>query len=157
MQMIDRNGFNGEFEFLSNFYESPIDVTRFPVLLSLLPKSVSTVATGEHLYQALKTTDPKWQVWILDAETPRKAKRLGRKAPLRDGWDDGFKLWAMVQTIAAKFSDPELETLLYRTEGELIEWNYWGDTYWGRDDSNGEGRNMLGEVLMMRRALREAV
>ena len=32
-------------------------------------------------------------------------------------------------------------------EGEIVEWNNWGDKIWGKT-LNGEGENHLGKILM---------
>lgn len=31
---------------------------------------------------------------------------------------------------------------------EIVEWNNWGDRYWGRDVSDGGGENHLGRLLI---------
>ena len=53
----------------------------------------------------------------------------------------------MLTGLRKKFADPELRNLLLATgDEELIEGNYWGDTYWGV--CNGVGQNKLGKLLM---------
>lgn len=121
------NAFTGKYRFLSNFYVFPNGKTL------------------EHFYQASKTEDPKWQVKILNAETPGKAKRLGRQAPLNPIWDN-IKEIVMLELIRNKFSDPVLAELLVSTlPHELIEENTWNDIFWGV--CNGVGENKLGIIL----------
>ena len=44
--------------------------------------------TSEALYQALKGLDPKAQVRIAGAATPREAKRIGRSITMRSDWEE---------------------------------------------------------------------
>ena len=44
--------------------------------------------TPEALYQACKTLDVNERRMIAEAETPGKAKRLGRKIKMRKDWDE---------------------------------------------------------------------
>ena len=71
------NCFDGEFAFLSNFYESPFED----------PETGTTFPTMEHFFQAMKTLDPKERMWIASAETPGVAKRRGRSCTLRPDWE----------------------------------------------------------------------
>lgn len=126
--------FDGEYAFLSNFYSSPITISgiNFP--------------TVEHAFQALKTIDAEERKKIAVAATPGQAKRLGRKVQLRQDWEE-VKENVMYICLKAKFDIPELrEKLLATGESELIEGNWWGDTYWGV--CNGIGQNRLGQLLM---------
>lgn len=52
----------------------------------------------------------------------------------------------MREVLKIKFSDPVLMTKLTNVKGEIVEDNYWGDTFWGR--CNGSGQNNLGKILM---------
>ena len=115
--MIDR--FDGEYFFLSNFSASPfrIDYILFP--------------TMEHYFQANKADNQNDYLHIAYAPTPGEAKRLGRKIQLRPDWEK-IKDSVMLTGLRKKFADPELRNLLLATgDEELIEGNYWGDTYWG--------------------------
>jgi ribA/ribD-fused uncharacterized protein len=110
--MIDR--FDGEFEFLSNFYPSEV----------LSP-------TLEHHFQASKVVNLDWFCEIREAETPGKAKRLGRQAPLRSNWNQ-IKDKVMLDLVRKKFTQPNLRQLLLATGTEtLVEGNTWHDNYWG--------------------------
>lgn len=127
--------FDGEYAFLSNFY--PSIVYDF---------EGNTYPTVEHYFQAMKTLDPKVRKHIASAKTPGEAKRLGRRVELRSDWED-IKLKVMKHGLIQKFAEPELRNPLLRTgDAELIEGNWWGDTYWGV--CNGVGENHLGQLLM---------
>jgi predicted NAD-dependent protein-ADP-ribosyltransferase YbiA (DUF1768 family) len=57
-----------------------------------------------------------------------------------------------------KFSrNPELRVKLLNTgDLQLVEGNYWGDTFWGV--CNGKGENHLGKILMrVRKELADTV
>lgn len=133
--VIDR--FTGQYAFLSNFYPSPVlqDGAIYP--------------TVEHAYQASKTDVEYVRKLIRQAATPGIAKRLGRSVLLRYEWDN-LKIDVMRDLLRKKFLIPELRQKLLQTgNAELIEGNYWGDTYWGVCD--GVGENRLGKLLMEER------
>lgn len=133
--------FRGPYHFLSNFYPSPImvDGMRYP--------------TVEHAFQAAKTRDKIWREKIRTAETPSRAKLLGRRCPMRDDWEQK-KLEVMEYLLTIKFKSPALQRRLMETGNEiLIEGNTWGDTYWGavrsrHNENYWEGENQLGQLLM---------
>ena len=130
--MIDR--FDGEYAFLSNYSASP-----FRINYVLFP-------TMEHYFQANKADNQNDYLHIAYAPTPGEAKRLGRKIQLRSDWEE-IKDEVMLTGLRKKFANPELRNLLLATgDEELIEGNYWGDTYWGV--CNGVGQNKLGKLLM---------
>lgn len=122
------DSFTGEYEFLSNF------------------SSEGAVSPSvEHCYQREKTLDQEWRDRIMGADSAGKAKKLGRKAPLREEWEQ-VKLWVMLELLLEKFADPEAqEQLLATGDATLIEGNWWGDTFWGVCDGNG--LNWLGRLL----------
>lgn len=137
VRVIDR--FDGDFAFLSNFYPSELYVRdrKFP--------------TVEHAYQALKSTDPSiWDVFASPlVGTPGHAKKLGRTIKLRPDWEE-IKISIMTILVVQKFEDTELRKLLKQTgDAELIEGNWWGDTFWGV--CKGVGKNNLGKILMQTR------
>ena len=132
MSKID--SFSGKYDFLSNFYPSEIhfDGKIWP--------------TVEHAYQAFKTIDDSESEQIRNSTTPGIAKRLGQKVSLRDDWDE-IKDNIMFNLVEVKFKIPELRKKLLETDdAELIEGNYWNDTYWGV--CRGKGKNKLGKILM---------
>lgn len=106
--------------------------------------------TVEHRYQAAKTDIAAEVAAILGADTPNAAKKLGRKATIRCTWEFE-KVAVMLVLLRIKFSIPSLrQNLLDTGDAELIEGNWWGDTFWGQVE--GKGMNMLGKLLMQVRA-----
>lgn len=137
------DSFSGKYAFLSNYYDSPIfyDGLFYP--------------TVEHAFQASKTTVFSLRMIISQKPTPDEAKSAGRKALLRDNWED-IKDLIMKDLIVLKFSThPELKKALLDTgDSELVEGNSCNDTYWGVCE--GFGENHLGRILMeVRSMLRE--
>lgn len=102
----------------------------------------------EHAYQAAKTLDIKLRQAIAKLSTPGEAKKYANKIKLRDNWDK-IKEQVMYDVCKYKFTmHPDLKAKLLSTnEEELIEGNYWGDTYWG-ECPLGNGQNKLGKILM---------
>jgi len=125
--------FSGPFRFLSNFY--PVRILYGHVVWPSV----------EHAYQAAKTSDVGARLALLPLK-PGEAKRAGRKLVLRPDWDL-IKLGTMEFLLRTKFAYSEFESKLLATgRRELIEENWWGDTFWGR--CRGEGGNHLGRLLM---------
>jgi ribA/ribD-fused uncharacterized protein len=135
--------FAGEYRFLSNFYPSVVLYDGF------------SYPTVEHAYQAAKTFDENEQYSIRHAKTAAEAKKLGKSLSLRSDWEE-VKLSIMAKLLQQKFQDKELAAKLISTgDEELVEGNWWGDTYWGVCKS--KGHNYLGKLLMqIRRQLIEA-
>lgn len=126
--------FDGEYAFLSNFYECPViyDGIKY--------------ANSEAAYHAQKTlsADEREQFTTL---TPSQSKKLGRKITLRPDWED-VKTQIMYEIVLAKFTqNTDIAAKLLATgDQELIEGNHWNDTCWGV--CNGIGENRLGKILM---------
>lgn len=143
--MHEINRFSGKYHFLSNFSMAEVwlDGESYP--------------STEHAYQAAKTLDSAWRRSIQMAETPNLAKRLGRQAPIREGWDK-LKTDVMYELVRQKFRQhPQLsEQLLSTGDANLVEGNWWGDKFWGV--CKGEGENHLGLILMrVRQEIRERI
>lgn len=136
------DGFTGPFNFLSNFYIFPV-AWKDMVLKS-----------AEHAYQSEKPTNNLERELILNAVNPAAAKRLGSPKnckSIRPDWEM-VKRDIMTEVLMAKFSAPELRYKLLQTGNrELIERNWWGDTYWGV--CNRVGENWLGKLLMKVRSV----
>ena len=131
------DSFDGEFAFLSNFYEQPNLITD---------EMNIAYPTVEHYFQAAKTLDKNERKRISILDTPGKAKRAGRRVTLRSDWEE-VKTEVMRRALMKKFSDPLMrEKLLETGNAELVEGNYWGDTCWGV--CNGVGENRLGKLLI---------
>lgn len=132
MKTIDK--FDGEFDFLSNFYASKVHYDGMEF------------SSVEHAYQAAKTVDKDGRIKIRNAKNAAAAKKLGQKVTLRKDWDN-IKLDVMLDLLRQKFAIPELGKLLLQTgDAELIEGNTWGDVFWGV--CRGIGKNHLGKTLM---------
>jgi ribA/ribD-fused uncharacterized protein len=132
MEKID--SFSGPYEFLSNYYFCVVylDEERY--------------YSVEHAYQAAKTLNKDERKVIRNVSSPDKAKKLGKKCTIRKDWES-IKLQVMYCLLKQKFAHPELKELLLSTwNAELIEGNWWKDTFWGV--YNGKGSNHLGRLLM---------
>jgi ribA/ribD-fused uncharacterized protein len=133
MNKID--SFTGDNFYLSNFYHSQVEYNG------------TTYKTSEHAYQAEKAADAASKRKVRQADTPGKAKRLGRVVTMRENWDN-LKYNVMLEIVRAKFKQhPDLaEKLIATGSATLIEGNNWGDKLWGAVD--GVGKNWLGKILM---------
>lgn len=134
------NVFDGEFAFLSNFYEHPFMFDG------------KIYRTAEHAFQAMKAVNEHDRDLIAKAETPGKAKRLGRKIQLRSDWEQVKEIY-MLDIVRAKFADADLGQRLINTfPAELVEGTTWHDNIWGNCTCdkcrNIEGKNYLGKILM---------
>ena len=134
------NCFDGEFAFLSNFYDSPISDGRM-----IMP-------TVEHYFQAAKADSIYDYIAIATAKTPGQAKRAGRRAVLRYDWED-VKINVMREALRKKFSNPELKAKLLATGDQYLEeGNNWHDNFWGvcycEKCQDTVAHNHLGKLLM---------
>ena len=129
------NEFQGYHRFLSNFYPASVEMDKL-----IYP-------TVEHAFQAAKTADPEARKAISKLATPGQAKRAGRNLQLRPDWEY-VKLEIMKSLVIEKFTRSQHLTEKLKATGsqELIEGNYWNDTFWGV--CRGVGRNHLGRILM---------
>jgi len=129
------NSFRGKYYFLSNFYPSEILIGG---------KKYTTV---EHTYQAMKAVNGEDLAWIACAATPSEAKKRGNEIICREDWEN-VKLPTMKAIIYLKFRThlDLLKQLIATGNEELVEGNWWNDTFWGI--CNGVGENHLGKILM---------
>ena len=128
------NGFFGKRRFLSNFWECPItfEGLEYPSV--------------ENAYQAAKTFDIESRNKFQNI-TPKESKSLGKKIEIRGDWEM-VKLHIMLHLSLEKFTrHPDLGTQLIETDDSYLEeTNWWGDTFWGIHNCQGE--NNLGKILM---------
>jgi ribA/ribD-fused uncharacterized protein len=144
MHVINR--FHGEYACLSNFYPVSITVSA-PVPVGGGYSAPVIAPSVEHAYQAMKARGRADWERIIQADTPGKAKRLGRSILVREDWDE-VALLIMHELLIQKFRHQELRAFLLQTSpAVLIEGNDWGDRFWG--EVEGEGENWLGRLLMM--------
>lgn len=155
--------FLGTNRFLSNFWPAEVRLDG------------ETYPTVEHAYQAAKVEYHdvrqvyfpgkgigyrRWRDDIRTAGSASRARTLGRspQLPLRDGWDEGLRLEVMRGLLLQKFrlGHALLTRLLATGDAELVEGNWWHDTYFGRCTCPKcpPGENHLGKLLMEIRALR---
>jgi ribA/ribD-fused uncharacterized protein len=136
--------FRGQYSWASNFYSAPFYV------------QTQLFKTSEHYFAACKTTDSNWCQWIIDAETPAKAKKYGQQCPIRPDWPQ-LRVGVMAQALWYKFTqNPELQNKLLETYPQhMEEGNRWHDNFWGNcicpKCANIEGKNALGLLLMAHR------
>lgn len=127
-------GFFGEYRFLSNYHLCTCVVDDIPF------------KSSEHAYMYQKSFDPIYQQMIINAPTPKDAKKIGSNVILRPDWNY-FRKVAMLIALQAKFRNKEEKQMLLNTvDAYLEETNTWGDTYWGV--CSGIGENNLGKLLM---------
>ncbi len=114
--------------------------------------------TSEHYFQAQKfDRHPDYFEAIRLAKTPKKAATMGRdrSRPLRKDWEN-VKDDIMRAAVLKKFeAHKDIREILLSTGSEDIVEKTTGDYYWGCG-TNGNGKNMLGKILMeTREILRE--
>lgn len=115
-----------------------------------------TYMNAEAAFQAQKTADKEIQE-VFSYLPGKLAKKVGRKLTLPSDWDDK-KVDIMYDVLYAKFSQNQyLKERLIETEDVTIKYiNNEGDVFWGI--CNGEGQNMLGNILMsVRKVLQHGV
>jgi ribA/ribD-fused uncharacterized protein len=126
--------FDGRYSFLSNMYLCAVEYEGI------------TYPSAEHAYQASKTRKLGVRCQISAMAHPWQAKKFGGTVMIRAGWEKN-RLDIMFQILEEKFRSPNLRSALMATyPEELVEGNYWGDTFWGV--FGGKGQNHLGQILM---------
>lgn len=103
--------------------------------------------TVEAAYQASKTLDKEEREKIRLATSPREARDLGQKVKLRETWDE-IKDQVMYECLMGKFlQHPQLRKQLMATGDAFLIEDSPIDSYWGCG-KDGQGKNMLGKLLM---------
>ena len=117
----------------SNWYDAPFTIGNH---------KYDTVV---HWFESQKYKGSSLETNIRQAETPKKAQRLGRSAVLPEDWDD-VRYDIMKKGVSAKFTqNPKLGILLTKTGGAHLVENSPTNYYWGIGD--GTGQNLLGRIL----------
>lgn len=110
--------------------------------------------TPENFYQAMKMPKDRVDLRAEIAEMlPHQAKTAIRnkvRYPWRPDWNKELALKAMRMALNHKFAIGTTwnRKLMLAWDWEIVEWNNWGDTYWGKDIRTREGENHLGRMLM---------
>lgn len=132
--------FKDKYFFLSNFYPAPVTLT--------INNKTLAFKNSEAGYQAQKNFELAKHFCLLSGS---EAKKLGQTITITTpNWDD-YKLYAMADVLNSKFQDYALLFQLKLIKEDIIEDNYWGDTFWGvctNKTYDHEGKNMLGKLLM---------
>ena len=133
---LDIDNFRGEYDFLSNFYEAPVEYDGL------------IYGNNEAAFQAQKCCTREEKIPFTQYR-PGQAKRAGRQVKLRSDWEK-VKVSLMKEIVLAKFTQNlELRNKLLQTgDRVLIEGNGWHDVFWGVDSKTGVGENRLGKILM---------
>lgn len=127
--------FREDLYFCSNFYPLPVGIEYKGLIYP----------TAENAYQVQKVAENLREPFV--TMTAKEAKDAGAIVSLSDDWENQ-KLTIMYDIVRLKFRIPELAEHLINTEPErLIEYNDWGDTFWGVDSETGVGENHLGKIL----------
>jgi ribA/ribD-fused uncharacterized protein len=105
--------------------------------------------TVENFYQAMKTTYHSERKKIASMN-PYDAKKYAKTMGKRLNWTKEFKLLAMEYGLKHKFKKGTTwhDKLMSTEDSEIIEWNNWGDIFWGIDVRTNKGENHLGKLLM---------
>ena len=105
--------------------------------------------TAEHYFQTQKFHDQTVQKLILKTRSAAEVIRIASnpKLRVRRDWDD-LKLGFMRTAVRTKFTQiPDLKRLLLNTGDAVLIDHSDADSYWS-DGGDGDGRNMLGVILM---------
>lgn len=109
--------------------------------------------TVENFYQAMKMPkdrpDLRAEIAALNPYKSKKEIRKKEKYPWREDWDKELSIKVMRYGLKQKFklgTSWGLKLLNYNKD--IVEWNNWRDTFWGKDIYTGEGENWLGKLLM---------
>lgn len=133
---------NGKYGCFSNFSRHPVTINGIKW------------QTSEHYFQSRKFLDQKNQMDVYNATSPSIAAKIGRdrNRPLRSDWEK-VKDDIMLEALRAKFTqNPDIGNILLQTGNSILveDTRSSGDSYWGCG-SNGNGKNMLGLLLMQLR------
>jgi ribA/ribD-fused uncharacterized protein len=127
--------FKDEHEFLSNMHRC------------LVMYDDHLFRASEIAYVYMKCADPEQRHQVTLIEDPYKAKKFGSTILLREDWEE-IKIKVMHGIVLEKFKqNNNLRKRLLLIEGEIVEENWWNDTFWGV--CRGIGENHLGNILML--------
>lgn len=127
--------FKDKYFFLSTFHQATFSMN--------IDGKECKFSNVEAAYQAQKNPE------IADKFSQVKgleAKRMDDKLIITVPNWERYKLYAMANALHAKFSNKLIFSQLKAIKEDIINDNYWGDTYWGV--YKGQGKNILGKMLM---------
>ena len=127
--------FRNKYFFLSNFSSVKININ--------IGGQDLTFDSVESAYQAHKNYSLSKRFQQLK---PLEAKKYGKAIPITTPNWNIFKVYVMATLLNIKFNDISLFTQLKSINEEIVEDNYWKDTFWGK--YKGDGKNILGRMLM---------
>jgi len=158
----DNIEFKGYKRYLSNMYQTEIVFDASEEVKKEFPNidfDGQVYQSSEHIYQMLKSLDPRWKQIIQEIEDPHKTKTAAKKELSSSGdlfgskivIDKDFhekKIEYMFLIVFLKFlQNKDIRKKLVETREEhLEERNDWRDVFWGT--YNGVGKNYLGRILM---------
>lgn len=154
MMKKTNDGFRDHFRFLSNFetLETKLQDKHFKGIY---------YPTVEHYYQASKFTSEDIRERISshpNVGLKKFVKGLMKSNRLVQFWDQR-KLEVMEEGLMFKFDksyNPSLCQMLIDTrDTQLVEYNHWGDKYWGVCSKLNVGDNNLGKLLMGIRSIKQ--
>lgn len=93
-----------------------------------------------------KSNDPKWKEFCRIEPLSGIVKTKSRKIKLIDDWKN--KRIEVMKEVLKFNQSPFKENLIATGNEEIQEGNTWGDMFWGVDLITGQGKNMLGKLIM---------
>lgn len=129
--------FKNDYRWLSNF--APVNITYKGIVYPSV----------EHAYMSAKSDDEGWKKFCANANNyAGDVKRKSRTVKLVANWEE-IKVSVMEECLRQKFSKQPFKSKLLSTGDVLLqEGNFWGDKFWGGCMKTGQGRNVLGELIM---------
>lgn len=106
--------------------------------------------SAENFYQAMKIPKERDDLRrVIAGLSPHKSKVEIKKMPIRADWSRDLALEVMEYILQYKFSLSYWRAKLDLTEDwEIVNWNNWGDLFFGKDLETEQGENHLGKILM---------
>jgi ribA/ribD-fused uncharacterized protein len=105
--------------------------------------------TSEHYFQAQKFAGTKHESEVRKCKGPMAAANMGRdrSLPLRSDWENVKDNMMRVAVLAKFLQNDDCRKTLLSTGTETLVEHTEKDKYWA-DGGNGQGKNMLGVILM---------
>ena len=134
---------------VKNFYENSDHRFLSNMVDCVVQYDGVTYRSVEHAYQAQKSHEDLWKEYCQRQDVnSHQVKRKSHRIDIRDDWEE-VKLQIMADLLLQKFKQQPFYSKLLDLQHEYIqEGNYWGDTFWGVCEKTGEGRNVLGKLIM---------